>query len=127
MSAGVAERRLTGAKSVGSGGGDGSDDGVATSLLCMIYSSTSLTGEFFHRSSASDALATVRGDPRLRHKVEQHLRQLERRASRFVEQHLSAISAVAERLMQTRYLTGEEVLSVMRSVEGPRKPIILPD
>jgi cell division protease FtsH len=122
LSAGVAERRLTGSKSIGSGGGDSSDDGVATSLLCLIYSSTSLTGEFFHASSASDALATVRGDPRLRHKVEQHLRQLERRASRLVELHLDSISAVAEELARKRFLTGTEVVAIMQAVSGDKQP-----
>jgi cell division protease FtsH len=118
LSAGVAERRLIGSKSTGSGGDNSSDDGVATSLLCVIYASTSLTGEFFHLSSANDALAAVRGDPRLRHRVEMHLRQLEKRSTALVERHLQSISAVAEELIRKRYLTGAEVVAIMQTVGG---------
>jgi cell division protease FtsH len=114
LSAAVAERLLLGSKSVGSGGTDTSDDGVATSMLSVLYASTSLTGEFFHRCSADEALATVRADQRLRHQVEQHLRKLETRATALVERHLESISAVAEALAKTRYLTGEEVVAIMQ-------------
>jgi cell division protease FtsH len=121
LSAGVAESLLIGSKSTGSGGDDLSDDGVATSLLCVVYASTSLTGEFFHLSSANDALATVRGDPRLRHRVEMHLRQLEKRATALVERHLQSISAVAEELIGKRYLTGAEVVAIMQTVSGDQQ------
>jgi cell division protease FtsH len=120
LSASVAERLLLGSKSVGSGGTDTSDDAVATSLLSMVYASTSVAGEFFHRCSIDDALATVRADPHLRRQVEQHLRRLEERATYLVERHLESISAVAEALAKTRYLSGDEVATIMRVVG--RKP-----
>jgi cell division protease FtsH len=116
LSAAVAERRLVGSKSIGGGGATTSDDGIASSLLSVIHASTSLTGELFHRCSTDDALATVRADPQLRHKVELHLRQLEVRATDLVERHLASISAVAEELARKRYLTGDEVVAIMRAV-----------
>jgi cell division protease FtsH len=69
LAGGVAETVLLGSKSIGSGGDDRSDDGVATSMLSVIHASTSLTGEFFHRSESDEALATARADPQLRKKV----------------------------------------------------------
>jgi hypothetical protein len=82
----------------------------------MIHASTSITGELFHRCSTDEALATVRGDPRLRHRVELHLRQLEVRATDLVERHLASISAVADELDRKRCLTGDEVVAILRAV-----------
>jgi cell division protease FtsH len=116
LAAGVAERLLLGSKSVGSGGTDKSDDGIATSMISVLYASTSLTGEFFHRCSSDEALATVRADPRLRHLVEQHLRRLEKRAADLVARYCECIDAVAQALAKSRYLTGDEVIAVMQAV-----------
>jgi cell division protease FtsH len=116
LSAGVAERLLLGSKSVGSGGTDKSDDGIATSMISVLYASTSLTGEFFHLCSSDEALATVRTDPRLRDLVEQHLRRLEKRATDLVERYRECIDAVAKALAKSRYLTGDEVIAVLQAV-----------
>lgn len=120
LSAGVAERLLLSSKSIGSGGTDTSDDGVATSMIAVLYASTSLTGEFFHLCSSEEALATVRADPRLRHLVEQHLRRLEKRATDLVERHRECIDAVAQALAKSRYLTGDEVVAVMQATTRPK-------
>jgi cell division protease FtsH len=122
LSAGVAEKLLLGSKSVGSGGLDTSDDGIASAMLSVIYASTSITGEFFHRCSTDDALATVRGYPQLRRKVEQHLRQLEKRATDLVEHHLKSIDAVARALAEKRHLTGDEVVAIMQAVSCNKQP-----
>jgi cell division protease FtsH len=122
LAGGVAETILLGSKSIGSGGDDRSDDGVATSMLSVIHASTSLTGEFFHRSQSDEALATARADPLLRRKVEQHLRRLGRRATDLVELHRKSIDAVAKALARKRYLGGDEVVAVMQAV-GHRKLI----
>ena len=120
LSAGVAERIMLSAKSIGSGGTDTSDDGVATTMISVIYASTSLTGEFFHRCSSVDALETVRADPRLRRLVEQHLRRLEKRAKDLVERHRECIDAVARALAESRHLTGDEVVAVMQATTPPQ-------
>jgi cell division protease FtsH len=116
LSAGVAERLLLSSKSIGSGGTDTSDDGVATSMISVLYASTSLTGEFFHLCSSEEALATVRADPKLRDLVEQHLRRLEKRATDLVERCRDCIDAVAKALAERRYLTGDEVIAVLQAV-----------
>jgi cell division protease FtsH len=115
ISAAVAEKVLLGSKSVGSGGTDTSDDAIATTMLSILYASTSVTGELFHLCSSDDALATVRADPRLRRMVEQHLRQLEKRASDLVERYREHIDAVAIALAKKRHLTGDEVVAVMQA------------
>jgi cell division protease FtsH len=116
LSGGVAERILLGSKSIGSGGTDTSDDGIATSMIAVLYASTSLTGEFFHSCSSEEALATVRADPRLRDLVEQHLRRLEKRATDLVERYRKCIDAVAKALAKSRYLTGDEVIAVLQAL-----------
>jgi cell division protease FtsH len=117
LSAGVAERLLLSSKSIGSGGTDTSDDGVATSMISVLYASTSLTGEFFHLCSSEEALATVRADPKLRDLVEQHLRRLEKRATDLVERYRECIDAVAKALAESRYLTGDEVIAVLQAAD----------
>jgi cell division protease FtsH len=117
LAGGVAETVLLGSKSIGSGGDDRSDDGIATSMLSVIHAATSLTGEFFHRSESDEALATVRNDPRLRRRVEQHLRELEKRATHLVELHREGIDAVAEALAKKRYLSGGEVVAVLQAAD----------
>jgi cell division protease FtsH len=117
LSAGVAERLFLSSKSIGSGGTDTSDDGVATSMISVLYASTSLTGEFFHLCSSEEALATVRADPKLRDLVEQHLRRLEKRATDLVERYRECIDAVAKALAESRYLTGDEVIAVLQAAD----------
>jgi cell division protease FtsH len=116
LSAGVAEKCLLNSKSIGSGGTDTSDDGVASSMLAVIHASTSLTGKYFHRCSSEEALATVRADPELRLDVELHLRRLEKRATDLVERYRESIDAVAKALAKRRHLTGDEVVGIMQAV-----------
>jgi len=117
LAAGVAERLFLGAASTGSGGPDDSDLGVATSLLAVLHTSTSLMGTLLHRCSSEDALATVRKDRTLRRRVELHLRELEERACELVQRHRNCILAVAEELAAKRHLTGAAVISIIERVQ----------
>jgi cell division protease FtsH len=116
LAGGVAETVLLKSKSIGSGGDNRSDDGVVSSMLSVVHASTSLTGEFFHRSQTDEALATARADPQLREKVEQHLRRLGRRATDLVVRLRRSIDEVAEALATKRYLSGQEVIAIMDAV-----------
>ena len=116
LAAGVAERLFLGAASTGSGGPDDSDLGVATGLLAVLHTSTSVMGTLLHRCSSNDALATVRTDPVLRRRVERHLRELEQRACELVQRHRNAILAVAGELAVKRHLTGDAVISIIERV-----------
>jgi ATP-dependent Zn protease len=116
LSASIAERLLLGAVSTGAGGNDKSDLGVATTLLAVAYTSTNLTGNLLHMCESDSALATIRADPRLRRQVELHLRKLEVRATALVERNLEAIAAVADALAKKRYLSGNEVVAIMRTI-----------
>jgi cell division protease FtsH len=107
---------LLGAVSTGAGGSDKSDLGVATTLLAVAYTSTNLTGNLLHMCESDSALATIRADPRLRRQVELHLRKLEVRATALVERNLAAIAAVADALVKKRYLSGDEVVAIMRTI-----------
>jgi hypothetical protein len=116
LAAGVAERLLLGAASTGSGGNDNSDLGVATAMIAVLHTSTSLVDTLFHRCSSEDALATVRSDPALRRRVERHLRELEERACELVQRHRDSILAVADELAAKRHLTGEAVISIIERI-----------
>jgi len=117
LSASVAERLLLGAASTGSGGNDNSDLGVATTMLAVIHTSTCLAGTLLHRCSSNDALATVRGDPVLRRRVELHLRELEKRAVELVQRYRDCILAVADELAAKRHLTGDAVMSIIERID----------
>ena len=119
LAAGVAERLFLGAASTGSGGPDDSDLGVATGLLAVLHTSTSLMGTLLHRCSSEDALATVRIDPTLRNRVERHLRELEERACELVQRHRDSILAVADELAVKRHLTGDAIVSIIERVQRP--------
>jgi cell division protease FtsH len=119
LAGGVAERLFLGAASTGSGGPDDSDLGVATGLLAVLHTSTSVMGTLFHRCSSKDALATVRIDPALRNRVERHLRELEERACELVQRHRDSILAVADELAVKRHLTGDAVISIIERVQRP--------
>jgi hypothetical protein len=122
LSASIAERLLLGAVSTGAGGTDKSDLGVATTLLAVAYTSTNLTGNLLHMCESDSALATIRSDPRLRRQVELHLRKLEVRATALVERNLAAIAAVADALARKRYLSGDEVVAIMRTIGCTPQP-----
>jgi cell division protease FtsH len=119
LAAGVAERLFLAAASTGSGGPDDSDLGVATGLLSVLHTSTSLMGTLLHRCSSEDALATVRIDPALRNRVERQLRELEERACELVQRHRDSILAVADELAVKRHLTGDAVISIIERVQRP--------
>jgi hypothetical protein len=116
LSGSLAERLLLGAASTGSGGDDTSDLGVSTALLSIAHASTFLAGNLFHLSPSEDALTAVRADPRLRRKVEHHLRRIEKRATELVELHRDGIAAVAVALAASRHLTGDEVVAILRKI-----------
>ena len=120
LAAGVAERLFLGAASTGSGGPDESDLGVATGLLAVVHTSTSLMGTLLHRCSSNDALTTVRQDPALCRRVERHLRELEERACELVQRHRDSILAVADELAVKRHLTGDAVLSIIERIHRPK-------
>jgi cell division protease FtsH len=118
----AAERSFTGAISTGSGGAPDSDIGNATTMIASIHASYGMGEDLVYLGTGNELLRELALDPVLRGRVARHLRELEARADRLVEDNRGAILAVAERLAAKRFLTGEEVADIVRGllVAAPR-------
>ncbi|TNC11691.1 AAA family ATPase [Methylobacterium terricola] len=116
--AGRAMDASSGAANTGAGGGSGSDLAKATELVASIHATFGLGDELAIRGGPDAAVAAMRDDPALRRVVERDLQALYARAVAFVRDHRPAIEAVAERLVATRVLSGEEVERLIRSHAG---------
>lgn len=116
LTAGAAEKALIGMLSVGSGGSDASDLANATRMLATAHASTGVTGLLFHHASTDDALEAARRNPALRSAIERHLQQLDERAAKLVERHRDRISAVADALVQHRFLSADGVVEIVSRI-----------
>jgi cell division protease FtsH len=112
----AAERLLLGGSiSLGSGGDDDSDLALVTHFLASVHASTGLGGSLVYLVSHADALQAVRSDPKIRSRVERHMRRLQVRADDFVREHRDAIVAVAEQLRVRRHLSGAEIRRIVEA------------
>jgi cell division protease FtsH len=112
----AAERLLLGGSiSLGSGGDDDSDLALVTQYLGSLHASTGLAGSLVYLVSHADALQAVRNDPKIRSRVERHMRRLQVRADDFVREHRDAIVAVAEQLRVRRHLSGAEICRIVEA------------
>jgi cell division protease FtsH len=112
----AAERLLLGGSiSLGSGGDDDSDLALVTQYLGSLHASTGLAGSLVYLVSHADALQAVRNDPKIRSRVERHMRRLQVRADDFVREHRDAIVAVAEQLRVRRHLSGAEIRRIVEA------------
>jgi len=130
------ERIFFGEASIGSGGDEDSDLAMATRLIASLHASAGLGGTIVFTSDHDGALKAVRTDKNLRRRVERQLNELQKRARRIVVHHRDSISAIADALAATRYLSGDAVrkiferepqrgrrrsLSITGAVRAPRR------
>jgi cell division protease FtsH len=116
----AAERLLLGGSiSLGSGGDVDSDLALVTQFLASLHASTGLGGSLVYLVSHADALQAVRSDPKIRSRVERHMRRLQVRADNFVREHRDAIEAVAEQLRVRRHLSGAEIRRIVEALAFP--------
>jgi cell division protease FtsH len=118
LAARAAERHFTGAASTATGGGADSDLAGATTLIAALHASFGLGGELAYLGAVEDLQREICFNIKLRDQVEQHLRELDARATELVENNHEAIFAVAERLASRRFLSGSQVVEIVRGRSG---------
>jgi AAA+ superfamily predicted ATPase len=111
--AGRAIDDLDGVADSGSGGGHGSDLGDATAIVASLHRSFGLGDGLLTLGSPAGVVETLRFDPALREIVERDLQILYARAQALVREHRDAIEAVADALVATRVLSGDEVRAIV--------------
>lgn len=115
---------LAGGESMGGGGDEGSDIGLATEAIASLHLTWGLGGTVAFLGSRKDALEAVRYDRSLRDVVEADLQRLQERANRVVDAHREAVVAVAKALQRRRHLSGDAVRAIFdthRPVRSSRK------
>ncbi|MGM5022187.1 AAA family ATPase [Tardiphaga sp. 367_B4_N1_1] len=118
----AAEGLLIGNVGLGAGGDDESDLAQVTQLVATLHASSGLGDTLTYVTSFKEALAAVRGDRKLRSKVERHMQALQGRAEEIVHRHREAIVAVADRLRTRRQLSGEEVRRIVEATPPTDQP-----
>lgn len=111
--AGRAQDALTGSANTGSGGAPDSDLAIATGQILLAHCAFGLGGALSYRGVGDDAERLMRDDPILRARVEADLRRLYADAEILVRTFQPAIEALAARLVDARYIDGDEVRRIM--------------
>ncbi|MET4479149.1 AAA family ATPase [Bradyrhizobium sp. F1.13.3] len=117
-----AERIYLNEPGMGSGGDDLSDMALVSRLIgglhvCGLGRSRTYLAPF------SETLAVLRTDRHLRRVVERDIRRLERRALSIVRANRAALLAMAERLMESRHLSGAEAREIFEAFGTPAEHI----
>lgn len=115
---------LTTGESIGGGGDEGSDIGLATEAIASLHLTWGVGGTIAFLGSRKDALEAVRYDRSLRDVVEADLQRLQERADKVVDTHREAVLAVAKALQRRRHLSGDAVHTIFaahRPVRGSGK------
>lgn len=116
---------LTTGESIGGGGDEGSDIGLATEAIASLHLTWGVGGTVAYLSSRKDALEAVRYDRSLRDVVEADLQRLQERADNIVDRYREAVIAVAKALQRHRHLSGDAVRAIFSAhqpVRSQRKP-----
>ncbi|RQH12667.1 AAA family ATPase [Bradyrhizobium sp. RP6] len=117
---------LTTGESIGGGGDEGSDIGLATEAIASLHLTWGVGGTIAFLGSRKDALEAVRYDRSLRDVVEADLQRLQERADSIVDTHREAVVAVAKALQRRRHLSGDAVHAIFRAhrVRGESKMVV---
>jgi cell division protease FtsH len=121
LSGRAAERLLLGEASVGAGGNEDSDLAFATRTVASLHASAGLGDKIVFVADLDRALKAVRRDKSLRRRVDRHLADLQERADELVARNRETISAVADALADTRYLSAEAIQNIFEANPRGRK------
>ncbi|KQP32948.1 hypothetical protein ASF27_17070 [Methylobacterium sp. Leaf102] len=114
--AGRAMDALVGAPHTGAGGARGSDLDRATGIVVSLHTEYGLGDHLAYRGGhAEDALRT---DPALRRTVEADLMRLYAQACDLVRENRPTIEALADRLVEARVLSGDEIAAIVARPAG---------
>ncbi|GJD42349.1 ATP-dependent zinc metalloprotease FtsH [Methylobacterium cerastii] len=111
--AGRAMDALVGAPHTGAGGGRGSDLDRATGIVVSLHTEFGLGDHLAYRGgNAEDAMRT---DPALRRTVEADLLRLYAQATDLVRENRGVIEVLANRLVEARVLSGDEIRTIIEA------------
>ncbi|MDE5465947.1 AAA family ATPase [Bradyrhizobium sp. CSS354] len=119
LAARAAERIFCGAISTSSGGARSSDIGASTAMIASVHGSFGMGEDLVYLGAGDDLLRDIAFNADLRGRVARHMRELEGRAERLVEANRAAVLAVARRLADRRFLSGDEVAAIARGLLAP--------
>jgi cell division protease FtsH len=117
----AAEMALYGDCSIGAGGDEQSDVGLATKVISALRLSYCVADDVFFHGTPQEAMEAARCDPHLRGLVEDDLRRLQKRADAIVAEHLGAVVAISQAMKTSRYLSGEQLKKIFDSASPARK------
>ena len=112
LAARAAEEVILGEPSQGAGGSDDSDIGHATQIASMIEGAWGLGGSLVYRAAPND-VGDLLNDPTFRARVDATLKALYERALALVRKHESEVVAIADALVERRFMTGDQVRVVL--------------
>jgi cell division protease FtsH len=115
LSGRAAERVVTMAESIGSGGDDTSDLAQVTKMIAALHASAGMGETIAYLVPHEEALEAIRADLTLRARVERDLQDLQRRAEQLLRRHRKAVVAVATALLERRHLSGDEVREIFEA------------
>lgn len=113
----AAEQLILGEASQGSGGSETSDLAKASAIVASMEASLGLGDSLLHRSAPEDAVGLLR-DPEFRRRADKTIRDLYQRTIDILHENRPALNALAESLLEKRFLTGAEVESIVENVES---------
>ncbi|WLB01121.1 AAA family ATPase [Bradyrhizobium elkanii] len=99
-------------QSIGAGGDEDSDIGLATEAIASLHLSWGLGSTVSYLGKRREVVEAVRYDGSLRALVEADLQRLQARADKIVEVHREALVAVAKALQRRRHLSGDAVRAI---------------
>lgn len=97
----------------GAGGTANSDLAVVSRIVASVHASFGLGDTLLYRDSVENIERVLAFDPALRHVVETDIRRLAAQTEALVRERWRDIEAVSSSLLARRYLTAEEVASIM--------------
>lgn len=112
LSARAAEEVILGEPSQGAGGAADSDISHATQIASMIEGAFGLGSSLVYRA-APDDVGDLLNDPTFRAKIDATLKALYERALELVREHEVGIVAIADVLVERRFMTGDEVRAIL--------------
>lgn len=117
LAARAAEEVILGEPSQGAGGSDDSDIGHATQIASMIEGAWGLGSSLVYRAAPND-VGELLNDPTFRAKVDATLKELYERALALVRKHESEVAAIADALVERRFMAGDEVTAILDRHRG---------
>ena len=111
-----------GQPSQGAGGTAYSDLGKATLIVSAMFTSVGLGDTLLFRAPAETAMNLMTVDRVLETKVHKVMAELYERALELMREHLPKLEAIANELVERRFLTGAEVESIIRKTDSLPPP-----